>query len=133
NASWLWRSGVPFLVTHPELVCPHPKGGLVDTGSMMKMFAAASGAEPIVLGKPSHAMSDTALRRLELAPDRCGIVGDRLHTDMEMGHKAGMFTVLVLSGETKEDDVDRAEREPDLVLQDVGELASLIEKAHDFS
>ncbi|NQT50909.1 HAD hydrolase-like protein, partial [bacterium] len=51
------------------------------------------------------------------------IVGDRLYTDMRMGRRARLTTVLVLSGETQEDDLRRSRDVPDYVFQGIGELA----------
>ena len=49
------------------------------------------------------------------------MVGDRLYTDIAMG-EAGIQTVLVLSGETKKDDLPCAPFQPDLVCEDLGSL-----------
>ncbi len=58
--------------------------------------------------------------------EHTAIVGDRLHTDMEMGFRCGLRTVLVLSGETTEEDVARAGRKPDVMLHSVAELTPLL-------
>ena len=51
------------------------------------------------------------------------IVGDRLYTDMRMGRRAGLTTILVLSGETKQHDLAGAKDKPDYVFPSVRELA----------
>lgn len=51
------------------------------------------------------------------------IFGDRLYTDIALGKKFGVPTVLVLSGETKADDVDKANSQdkPDFVFESLAE------------
>ncbi len=52
---------------------------------------------------------------------RIVMVGDRLYTDIAMG-KNGIHTVLVLSGETKIEDLRTSTFQPDLVIGSVKEL-----------
>jgi len=51
-------------------------------------------------------------------------VGDRIETDILMGKRLGLATVLVLSGITRADDPRIAELRPDLVLPSIGALVS---------
>jgi len=133
NALWHLQAGVPFLATHPDRLCPHPKGGLMDTGSMIKMFTEASGIEPAILGKPSTVMAESGLRRLGVVANQCGIVGDRLYTDMQMGQEAGLVSILVLSGETRATDLEQSTLQPDVVVSGIGEFSAMLKNAHLFS
>jgi len=54
-------------------------------------------------------------------------VGDRLYTDIALG-KWGMKTALVLSGETKAEDLKNSPFIPDLVVKDIAEMADLVRK-----
>ncbi len=116
------RAGVPFVATHPDLTCPTSEGPVPDCGAMTALITAATGVEPVVIGKPHHHMAEAALRRLGGTAEHTAIVGDRLYTDMEMGFRAGMKTILVLSGETTRETLARAEREPDLVVPSIADL-----------
>ena len=121
------HNGVPMVVSHPDVVCPSPEGGLPDTGAYMAMFEAATGVKPIhVCGKPQPGMILHKIEALGLNPARCAMVGDRLYTDMAMATRAGVKGVLVLSGEATEEDVaalpDDAEQRPNLIVQSVDEL-----------
>jgi ribonucleotide monophosphatase NagD (HAD superfamily) len=52
------------------------------------------------------------------------MVGDRIETDIVMGKRLGLATVLVLSGITRANDPRIAEIGPDLVLPSLRELMS---------
>lgn len=57
------------------------------------------------------------------------MVGDRLYSDIAMAFNANIVSCLVLSGETTKEQVAKAERQPDLILQNIEELGLLLEKA----
>jgi arabinose operon protein AraL len=76
----------------------------------------------IIVGKPSPIILEVALAGLGVTPRDCVIVGDRLETDMAMGKRLGLATVLVLTGVTRADDPRLAETAPDLVLPSIREL-----------
>ena len=50
------------------------------------------------------------------------MVGDRLYTDIAMGHTAPLHTALVLSGETRREDLASSPFQPDYVFENLGEL-----------
>ena len=55
------------------------------------------------------------------------LLGDRLYTDIACGVNASIDTVLVLSGETKEEDLPDARPQPSFVLPDVVALLRILE------
>lgn len=129
-ASDLLRAGLPYFATHPDLVCPTPNGPIPDCGSFIAMFAAATGREPEVLGKPSETMATAVRERLAslaeahgLSPRSMAFVGDRLYTDVRMANEHGFFAVLTLTGEATPADLEASPHVADLVVEDLGELA----------
>lgn len=119
-AYWISR-GLPFIATHPDLVCPTDEPTvLVDCGSICAALTAATGRHPVVLGKPDPGILLDLCRRRNVAPSEAAMVGDRVYTDMAMARKAGVFAVLVLSGEATEKDAAALSPSPDLVVPDVG-------------
>jgi phosphoglycolate/pyridoxal phosphate phosphatase family enzyme len=126
RACRLLRGGAAFIATHPDLVCPTPDGPVPDCGALAAAVTAATGLAPLVIGKPHPAMLNTALHRLDARPENTAIVGDRLYTDMEMGFRGGLTTILVLSGESTAEMAAASARKPDLVLPSVRELADLL-------
>jgi NagD protein len=95
---------------------------------MIAFVRAATGREPdTVIGKPNRLIVEAAARKLGLPIEALAMAGDRLYTDIALGQTAGIFTVLVLSGETRREDLAGSPFQPDLVFQDLGELGGYLE------
>jgi HAD superfamily hydrolase (TIGR01450 family) len=124
TASIHLHNGVPMVVSHPDIVCPSPDGGLPDTGAYMALFEATTGVTPVhVCGKPNKGMILHKINELGLEPSSCAMIGDRLYTDMEMAERAGVHGILVLSGEATVEDLNQSSLNPSLVVDSVAHLA----------
>lgn len=129
TAYWI-KEGLPFIATHPDLVCPTDEPTvLVDCGSITACLIAATGKQPLVLGKPDPSILLQLAARLKLSPHQLAMVGDRLYTDVAMAQKAGALAVLVLSGEATAADAAQMTDPADLVVADIGELGRLMQQA----
>jgi 4-nitrophenyl phosphatase len=113
------RAGARFVATNADATLPSENGLLPGCGSVIAAIATASGAKPVVIGKPEPLMLEMALHRLGVKPDEAVMVGDRLDTDILAGQRAGMLTVLVLTGVSTREEVATAEALPDLVFTDL--------------
>jgi NagD protein len=117
------RRGARYFATNADKSCPMPGGDVPDAGATLAAFLHITGRTPeLVAGKPSPLILQVALARLGLPAARCLLAGDRLETDMQMGHSAGMATALVLTGVTDRHAAENADPRPDLVLENLGEL-----------
>lgn len=118
----------PFLATNPDRTCPTQNGAIPDAAAMIGAVEGLSGQTvDEVLGKPSAWMLEFVLDKLDVGPEDCLMVGDRLETDIEMGARAGMDTALVLTGVTERSAVTNSPVSPDYVLESIGELETIIE------
>jgi 4-nitrophenyl phosphatase len=88
--------------------------------------AAASGVLPVVIGKPETPMLEMAMARLGTPPAETVMIGDRLDTDILAGVRAGMPTVLVLSGVSTREDLATAEALPDVIVSDLPSLVQAL-------
>ena len=123
NASIYLHRGVPLVVSHPDMVCPSPNGGLPDTGAYLALFEATTGVTPKhICGKPNPGMILHKIIELGLTPNVCAMVGDSLYTDMEMADRAGVHGILVLSGEATENDATNSPQRPSLIVDSVASL-----------
>lgn len=119
--------GVPYIATHPDINCPTPDGFRPDIGAMMAMIQSSTGkTADVVVGKPNSPMVEAIVELTGFEADQLTMVGDRLYTDIAMG-AAGIHTVLVLSGETKREDLSTVPRQPDLVCEDLEELLKILQ------
>ncbi len=106
DALWFHRRAI-LIQTNPDRFCPFPGGrGEPDCAAITAAIEACTEVKCSVnLGKPSPVMLHEALRGHDLAPERCLMVGDRLHTDIQMALDCGMASALVLTGESTREDV----------------------------
>ena len=119
----LIHQNVPLVATHPDVVCPSPMGGLPDVGSMLKMIELSTGIQPtIITGKPRPEMILGRLEEEGVSPSKVAMIGDRLYTDMEMAKAAGVVSVLVLSGEATQQDVENNSWSPNVIVNSVDDL-----------
>jgi HAD superfamily hydrolase (TIGR01450 family) len=119
----IW-SGAVFVATNLDRHVPVAGGFIPGTGAMIQAVAWATGVEPLVTGKPSRWTGELAMKILGIDRTYGAVVGDQLDQDIKMGKTAGLRTILVLTGATRQDDVARAPEEvqPDVVLPDITHL-----------
>jgi len=118
------QRGALFIATNADTTLPTEAGLVPGAGSIVAALAAATGQLPIVIGKPETPMLETAMTRIGALPEETVMLGDRLDTDILAGERAGMPTVLVLTGVSTREDLNSAEALPDVVVSD---LPSLVE------
>jgi NagD protein len=72
-----------------------------------------------------------ALRKLGLRCPRrqVAMVGDRLYTDIRMGRRAGLTSILLLSGETQAQDLEHTRDKPDYVFESIRDLAEAMKRS----
>lgn len=122
-ACTLIRNGCDFIATHPDFNCPTEDGFIPDCGAMCAFIAASTGIKPIVLGKPYRETVDFILDRTGLELDDIVFAGDRLYTDIATAYHHGATSLLVLSGETKPEDVEISDIKPDFIFSCLGQAA----------
>ena len=112
------RAGAQIFGPNRDPVFPMPEGLWPGSGSILAAVETAGASRAIAIGKPEAPMFEMALRKVPEGA-RVAIVGDRLDSDITGGQRAGIGTVLVLSGSTKEEELARSEVRPDHVLPDL--------------
>lgn len=116
-------AGARFVGPNPDPTLPMEDGLCPGAGSFQAAITAATGVEPLIVGKPEPTMLTIGLRLLGCSPAEAAIVGDRLDTDIVGGQRAGLVTILVLSGVATAEEAALAPIKPDYVLRDLAELA----------
>ena len=122
------RRGAAFLAANPDRVCPMPGDEVLpDCGSICALLTAATGREPLYIGKPDRRMVDLIAGARGVSNREICCVGDRLYTDIAAAHNAGAVSALVLSGETTAEMLPGAAVRPDYVFPDAGALAAYLQ------
>src|SRR5690606_2999872 len=120
------RDGATSIMTNPDLLLPANGGFIPGAGSIGAMLKAASGKEPVIIGKPSRILIQYALDKLNCAAEQALVVGDNMLTDIRSGVEAGCDTVLLYTGLTTPANVEEyrklAECEPTYCYTDLYEL-----------
>jgi HAD superfamily hydrolase (TIGR01457 family) len=119
------REGKPYIATHPDNNCPTPTGFMPDIGAMIALIEVSAERRPdVIVGKPNRFIVDSAAKKMGVDIDKIAMVGDRLYTDIAMGWTANITTALVLSGETKKEDIPASPHQPTYVFENIGEMAA---------
>ena len=92
------RDGLPWVASNADLSLPTPFGTAPGHGVLVRMLEEFAGVAAEVAGKPERPLLDETVRRV--GGERPLMVGDRLDTDIEGAHRAGVDSLLVLTGVT---------------------------------
>jgi HAD superfamily hydrolase (TIGR01450 family) len=126
--------GAALIGTSRDPTMPMPGGEWPGTGAILAAVETASGRVAEIAGKPERHLFEIALEALargSLGTDgvpreprdlRVAMIGDRVSSDIEGGRRAGLETVLVLSGTTTRAEAEAAEPRPDHIVDDLSAL-----------
>ena len=118
----LIAGGARFMATNPDPSGPG-EGGLVPAcGAIAAMLESATGVHPYFVGKPNPLMLRTALRFLNEHSENAVMIGDRMDTDIRTGTESGLETVLVLTGVTTPEMVERFPYRPSRIVSSIADL-----------
>ena len=120
HACLLVRGGAQFVATNLDPTRPTEEGLVPGTGALIAAIATGAETQPVAIGKPEPIMFEQAMAEMGARPETTATLGDRIDTDMIGGVRAGLRTIMVLSGST-----GRSEAEaygPDLIFDDIASL-----------
>jgi HAD superfamily hydrolase (TIGR01450 family) len=115
------RRGAALFATSRDPTLPMPGGAWPGTGSILAAVETASGARAEIGGKPEPHLFEMARERIPAA-ERVAMVGDRVSSDIAGGRRAGLETILVLSGATSRAEAVAATPPPDHIAADLAAL-----------
>jgi 4-nitrophenyl phosphatase len=126
EACLLIRGGAAFIGTNPDVTFPGERGIVPGNGATLAALRVATGVEPLIIGKPEPEMMTQSMARMGGTLADTAVIGDRLDTDILGGIRAGMSTLLVLSGVTSAADAKKDAIQADYVFQDIGAIADAL-------
>jgi glycerol-1-phosphatase len=121
TATLALRRGAALFATSRDPTMPMPGGAWPGTGAILAAVETAGGASAVIGGKPEPHLFEMARERIAAAK-RVAMVGDRVSSDIEGGRRAGLETILVLSGATSREEAAGASPAPDHIVADLAGL-----------
>lgn len=121
------RAGAVWVACNVDTTLPTERGDLPGNGSMVAALRTATGAEPLVAGKPQPWLFIEAVRRT--GAQRALMIGDRLDTDIAGAYAAGLPSLAVLTGVSGPGDILAAvpAERPTYIGSDMGALDEDVE------
>lgn len=132
EASVAIRNGATWVATNTDATLPSPRGPLPGNGSLVAALRTALDREPdLVIGKPQPELFHAAVR--QAGARRPLVVGDRLDTDIAGAQRAGLDSLLVLTGVTDPELLRTAppDRRPTYVATDLSGLFTVDDGANE--
>ncbi len=115
-------AGAKLIGTNPDITGPTEKGIMPATGSLIAPIEIATNRKAYFVGKPNPLMLRHGLRKINCHSEEIAFIGDRMDTDIIAGIESNVDTVLVLSGVTSMEDIDKFPYRPKYILNGVGDL-----------
>lgn len=122
KATNLVMAGAKLIGANSDVSGPIENGIAPACRALVAPIEMATGKQAYFCGKPNPLMMRTGLNMLGVHSNEAAIIGDRMDTDMVAGIESGLDTVLVLSGVTSREEVDRFPYRPRVILGGVGEI-----------
>ncbi len=118
TATLALQHGAALFATSRDPTLPMPGGPWPGTGAVLAAVETASGAHAEIGGKPERHLFEQA-RALIGGAERVAMVGDRIASDIDGGRRAGLATILVLTGASSREQAEAADPPPDHVVDDL--------------
>lgn len=115
-------NGARLIGTNPDITGPIENGITPSTKALIAPIEIATGKKAYFVGKPNPLMMRIALKKLDVQREETIVIGDRMDTDIRCGLESEIDTLLVLSGITSKDDIDRFPYRPRYVLGGVVDI-----------
>lgn len=122
DAALAIRAGATFVGTNPDTSFPTERGLLPGAGALQAVLIAATGVQPVVVGKPEPLMLQLAMASLGGTVANTAMLGDRLDTDILGAHRLRIPSILVLTGVSTREDVGQNDVRPHLVVDNLPDL-----------
>jgi NagD protein len=114
--------GARLIGTNPDVSGPVENGITPSTKALIAPIEIATGKKAYFVGKPNPLMMRIALKKLGVKREEAIVIGDRMDTDIRCGLESEIDTLLVLSGITERNDIDKFPYRPQYVLNGIIDL-----------
>ncbi|KAJ8675578.1 hypothetical protein QAD02_011364 [Eretmocerus hayati] len=112
-ASYLRDPNVHFIGTNTDESFPLDNHIIIPgTGSLVRCIETCAMRKALIMGKPEPYVSEVIRKKYNVDPKRTLMIGDRANTDILLGTRCGFKTLLVLSGVTTVQEVEKWQKSP---------------------
>lgn len=118
----LISDGALFIATNPDNVGREEEGLVPACGALAALLEKTTGKSPFFIGKPNPLMMRFALNYLGIHSANTIMIGDRMDTDVIAGIMAGLETILVLTGVSAVEDIDKFPYRPTHILNSIANV-----------
>ena len=118
------RAGAKFIASNPDTTFPAEEGVAPGAGAIVASLVACTSVEPLVIGKPEPVAFELALERMGADRGATAMLGDRLDTDILGGQRAGMTTIMVMTGISTAEELAASSYKPDYTFAGLPELTA---------
>lgn len=115
-------SGAKFIATNTDRLLPNNGNFDVGNGSVVAMLEYATQIESIKIGKPYSKILNILLDEYKLKKEDIILIGDNLETDIKLGYKLGIITIMVATGVHSKEDIDKLKVYPTNFIYSLKEL-----------
>lgn len=115
------RQGAQFVSTNGDIAIPTERGLLPGNGSLTSVLTVTTTVQPTFIGKPESIIMEQAMRVLGTDVSETLMVGDNYDTDIMAGMNAGMDTLLVHTGVTTKELLQKYDKQPTYVIDSLSE------------
>lgn len=120
------RAGAKFIGTNADTTLPTERGITHGNGAILAALQTATGVTPTIIGKPEPIMYQQAIELLAADPTETVAIGDRLETDILGAARAGIRSLMVLTGISTEEDLKASDYQPTWVMQDIQAITNAL-------
>jgi 4-nitrophenyl phosphatase len=120
------NAGAQFFATNSDTTLPTELGEVMGNGGVLAALEAVTGVKPISIGKPAPILYQQAVALLGTNRTNTVAIGDRLNTDILGAVNAGMRSIMVLTGVSKEQDIAELDYEPTWVMADIQQITQVL-------
>ena len=125
-ATRLILDGATFIATNDDNVITVEDGVIPEAGPLVEAVKKATGVNPKIIGKPHAPIIQAACNKLGYPAEQYIMVGDNLHTDILAGIKNGLRTAFVLTGVSKQSDLEKFDIQPTWTVNDLLGLSEVL-------